>query len=105
VSGKDFSDDTSNIIDDIGEWSLKKYDLIKHYTEIFSTGMSKKWPNRIYIDLFCGTGRAQVREIKKDAETSPILALMVKKRFSQYIFCEIDEKRLNSLKTRVIQVR
>lgn len=87
----------------VGSWAETKYELIFNYTSLFSTGMKKIWGQRVYIDLYSGAGKARVRNKNKITYTSPLLALKVKDPFDKYIFCDIDEKNIQSLKTRVEQ--
>lgn len=85
----------------VGEWSEVKYAHVAYYAGMFSTSMKNKWSARVYIDLFAGAGRAQLKDTRKIVEASPLIALNVADSFSKYFFCEQDQERLSTLKKRV----
>lgn len=89
------------IIPTVGNWAETKYDLIFNYNSLFSTGMKKHWWKRVYIDLYSGSGKAKIRNTDKIVYTSPLLAMKVKDPFDKYIFCDIDEKNIESLRARI----
>lgn len=80
--------------------STEKHNIIAYYAKMFSTGM-KKWQNRVYIDLFAGSGYSKVKGENEIRLGSPLIALAVKDKFSHYIFCEKDEEKINALRSRV----
>jgi three-Cys-motif partner protein len=84
--------------------SLKKYQAISYYLKIFSTSMKDRWTNRVYIDLFSGSGRAKVEDQGIIVPGSPLLALGVADRFDKYIFCEKDPNLCAVLTKRVSAV-
>lgn len=86
---------------EIGEWSIQKYEILGYYCELFSSGMKNKWPNRVYIDALCGSGRGKVKDTNNIVETSPFMALRASVPFSHYIFCDEDGKAIEALKRRV----
>ena len=46
----------------VGAWVVNdKYRYLTHYLRSARSAMAK-WPERIYIDPFCATGRIQVRD-------------------------------------------
>lgn len=70
------------------------------YAEMFSTGMKHRWSHRVYIDLFCGSGHALIRERGLRVLTSPLIALGLRDPFTKYIFCDSDSEQLAALRTR-----
>ena len=86
---------------EIGEWSLQKYEILGLYCELFSSGMKNKWAERVYIDAFCGPGRARLKGTGNIVETSPFMALRISIPFTKYIFCDEDEAATRSLEQRV----
>jgi three-Cys-motif partner protein len=86
---------------DVGEWGRQKY--LRHwiYADIFSQAMKSAYAHRVYIDLFSGAGKARIRETGELVLGSPLLALSVSAPFTRYIFCEKDERNLDSLRARV----
>ncbi len=85
----------------VGPWALQKYRLLDLYDTLFSTGMKRRWNQRVYIDLFCGPGRARIRGSEHVVETSPLIALRVPDRFDKYIFCDRDVNDISALRDRV----
>lgn len=86
---------------EVGPWAENKYDLISRCNSLFSTGMKKIWNQRIYLDLYCGSGKAKIRETDKIVYTSPLLAMKVSDPYDKYILCDIDEDSIKSLKERI----
>ncbi len=93
--------DDGMYVDEVGEYARTKYALLYGYASIFSTSMKSKWPNRIYIDLFSGAGKARLKTSNSLVRTSPLLALSVPDTFSHYVFCEKEAGHLRDLKCRV----
>jgi len=87
-------------IETVGHWSAEKYKLIQHYVSQFATSMKNKWDTRIYIDLFAGCGVSIIKETATIVPASPLLAMNIRDPFDQYIFCDIDGDKLNTLKKR-----
>lgn len=86
---------------EVREWSLKKYNLVGSYCEIFSTGMKNKWDQLAYIDLFAGAGYTRIKETHKTYYNSAFIAMSVPDPFTKYILCEKDEVRFKALEKRV----
>ncbi|MFA6597360.1 MAG: three-Cys-motif partner protein TcmP [Ignavibacteriaceae bacterium] len=95
------SEDDGLFIPEIGSWGESKYQIIYDYNVLFSSGMRHNWDNRIYIDLYSGSGKARVRSTKKILNSSALLALKVPDPYDKYIFCDIDEINIASLEARV----
>ena len=86
---------------EVGAWAEDKYTLVGLYDRLFSTAMKKKWPTRVYIDLYSGPGFVRVRGTGRMLMCSPLLALGVPDPFDKYIFCESDPELLAALQSRV----
>lgn len=56
----------------IGDWAEKKYRLLWHYANLFATSMKKKWDQRVFIDLFSGSGHARIRGTNRIVQTSSL---------------------------------
>ncbi|MCD6217407.1 three-Cys-motif partner protein TcmP [bacterium] len=93
--------DDGLITPDVKEHSLKKYELIKYYSELFTTSMKTKWNCRVFIDLFAGAGRSRVTSTGAIVPSSSFLALGMSVPYDKYIFCEIDEEKAQALKMRI----
>lgn len=68
---------------------------------MFARGMKNKMRHRVYVDLFCGPGKVQIRGTNKIMLGSPLLALDIPDKFTEYVFCDEDEANLGALKERV----
>src|SRR6266702_1027197 len=87
---------------EVGSYTEDKYDLIRLYCHLFSSGMKEKWRGkRTYIDLYSGPGKCRVKGSAKVLLASPLIALSVPDPFDRYIFCEENPERLVSLKGRL----
>lgn len=84
----------------VGSWSEKKYSLVGGYCEIFNAGIKNKFDNRVYIDLFSGAGYAPIKGKNKILKTSPLISLSIPTPFTKYIFCEMDEEKIEALEIR-----
>jgi len=96
--------DEDGELPEVGPWAEKKYDLLRTYLTIFSTGMRRKWRTRVYVDLFTGAGRAVVEGTPRRVPTSALIALSVRHPFDRYVFCEESRRRLSALRARVEKV-
>lgn len=81
----------------VGAWGEKKYRLIGVYADTFATAMKGKWGARVYIDLFAGAGRVRLRGSQRLVASSATRAMGVKDPFDRYIFCDMDNSRLEAL--------
>lgn len=86
---------------EVGAWAEHKYSLIRLYNDLFSTGMKQKWDRRIYIDLFAGPGKARIKKTNRIVLASPLISLAVQDKYDRYIFCDEDERNLETLRQRV----
>lgn len=86
---------------EIGTWSETKHRLTGLYASLFSTGMKYKWNQRVYIDLYAGSGFGRIKNSHRVILGSPLIALTVTDRFDKYIFCEEKPEFVDALRTRV----
>jgi three-Cys-motif partner protein len=84
----------------VGSWSAEKYGLITYYANIFSRAMKNSIQHLTYVDLYAGSGRANIKERSEFVDTSALLALKTTPPFSSYIFCDINPEKISALKTR-----
>lgn len=87
--------------EDIGKWAEEKHGLVSLYAKLFSTGMKDKWDVRVYIELYAGSGHGRIRDTSRIIAGSPLQALTLEHPFDKYIFCEMNPKSLDALRTRV----
>ena len=114
--------DDANDLPDVGPWAQEKLMCLRKYLHAYTTILSKKqFKGYFYIDAFAGPGTLKIRQqqtddpgqklllevsdhVMQDAgkveyiSGSPRVALELEKPFTDYIFIEIDRKRLNRLK-------
>ena len=92
-------DDDGLPLDEVGAWTKEKHERLRKYVDI-SRAVRRKFIQRTgaatYIDLFCGKGRAVIRETGERIDGSPLVAFKsaVKGRvpFSEiYIADETEE--------------
>jgi three-Cys-motif partner protein len=81
--------------------SLEKILRHNYYTRLFSTGMKAKWPQRAYIGLYSGAGRARVEGTGEIVETTAMSVLRLPDPFSKYIFVDNDSRCTSALSARV----
>jgi three-Cys-motif partner protein len=85
-----------------GSYAEDKYDLVRLYCQLFSTGMKDKWRGkRTYLDLYAGPGQCRIKENQKILLGSPLIALSVPDPFDHYVFCERDDEFAEALSRRV----
>jgi three-Cys-motif partner protein len=82
-----------------GSWIDTKHKLLTHYAGIFSSGMKRKWNNRIYLELFSGPGRCLIRTTGEEELGSPLK--VIGQEFTRFIFTEISVPAAEALAARV----
>ena len=97
-------DDDGLISPPVGSWAETKYRLLALYDELFSSGMKNRWDQRVYIDLYAGSGYSHVQGTSKFLKGSPLIALTVANPFDKYIFCEERADLSDALKARVQRI-
>jgi three-Cys-motif partner protein len=85
---------------EIGAWGEEKYRHVQLYASLFIKSMRSKWDALVYVDLFAGPGRSQIRGTGRIVSASPLLILGMPEAYDKYIFCEQDKKCAEALKTR-----
>ncbi len=61
--------------------SLRKIELHNYYVSLFSTAMKNQWPQRAYLGLYSGAGRARVAETDEIVETTVMSAFRIRDPF------------------------
>lgn len=84
-----------------GIWAKDKLYYLERYMSIFNTSMKNKWPTRIYIELFAGSGRGVIRESEEIIDGSPLKATKQSIPFSNHIFVDINPEALEALGLRI----
>jgi three-Cys-motif partner protein len=83
---------------DIKSHSLDK--ILRHdfYATVFATSMKNRWPQRAYVGLYSGPGRARIEGTGEIIETSAMGALRAE--FTHYIFVDRDPRVIEALDER-----
>jgi len=97
----DVQDDGLYTGEDVGKWAEDKHALVSYYARLFATGMKDKWDERIYIELYAGSGHSKIRNASRIIAGSPLQALTLEHPFDKYIFCETNPAALDALRARV----
>ena len=85
----------------IKEHSLRKISAHNYYVRLFTTAMKNKWPQRVYLGLYSGAGRAQVSGTNEIVPTTAISALQVPDPFTKYIFVDNNPDCIAALEARI----
>src|SRR5690606_15990301 len=93
-------EDDGLLIDEVGTWSEEKYRLVSAYASIFAASMRKKYDSLVYIDMYAGPGRVQIKRTTRIYASSPINALNIEPPFDRLIFCELEALKLEALRAR-----
>ena len=93
--------DDGLITPSVRSWTKLKYRIVYEYNELFSRGMKKLWDQRIYIDLYSGTGKSRLKNTNQILYGSPLLALKVRDPYDKYIFCDKEKELLKVLNLRI----
>jgi three-Cys-motif partner protein len=109
----------SGDLPEVGPWAREKLEGLEDYLSAYMTILSKHAPLKtVYVDAFAAGGRAVVRQQDHDDPTihldlgdearegdarevidgSPQVALDINPPFNQYVFIEMDERRLADLR-------
>lgn len=92
---------------EVGAWAQKKYKLVGHFCNIFTTAMRGKW-NLIYLDIFSGPGHVQIKSNKQIVKNSALIAMSIPHLFDHYIlndynteYCEAMNKRIKRIEKEI----
>jgi three-Cys-motif partner protein len=70
-------DDDGLLLDEVGPWAKEKHERLRRYVDI-SRAARRKFVDgsggATYIDLFCGSGRAIIRDTGERVDGSPLVA-------------------------------
>jgi three-Cys-motif partner protein len=90
------------LLDTVGAWTLRKYDIISYYAEAYSnvlTNAKKKGPfKHAYIDGYAGAGLSIDERSGSIIKGSALRVLDIKPPFDKYVFVEIGQARAELLR-------
>ncbi|MGC1645998.1 MAG: three-Cys-motif partner protein TcmP [Candidatus Sulfotelmatobacter sp.] len=85
-------------LDEIGEWSELKLDILKKYAGAYCTILKARGLHPIYIDGFAGAGVHIRKGTKELVPGSPLNALKVEPPFEKHHWIDLDESKVAALK-------
>jgi three-Cys-motif partner protein len=89
-------------LDEIGNWSEIKLDIIREYAKAYSTILAaqERPPlHHVYIDAFAGAGFHVSKTTREQVDGSPIIAVKTQPPFKEYHFIELDGPRVGNLQS------
>jgi three-Cys-motif partner protein len=81
--------------------SLAKIELHNRYASAFAKATSKSWPQRAYLGLYSGAGRARVDESGEIVETTALSVFRLEHQFTHHIFVDSDDRCIDALDARI----
>ena len=101
-------DDDGLPLDEVGAWAKDKHDRLRKYVDI-SRAARRKFVEgsggATYIDLYCGAGRAVVRETGETIDGSPLVAFKCAREggvpFSEIHIADTDEEKCRAATQRI----
>jgi hypothetical protein len=85
-------------LDEIGEWSELKLDILKKYAGAYCTILKARGLRPIYIDGFAGAGVHIRKGTTELVPGSPLNALKVEPPFEEHHWIDLDESKVAALK-------
>jgi three-Cys-motif partner protein len=81
--------------------SLDKIRLHNYYAQLFTQSMKRQWPQRTYLGLYAGAGRARLDPGGEIIETSAMNVFRLRDTFTKFIFVDADPRCSNALRARI----
>jgi three-Cys-motif partner protein len=101
-------DDDELPLDEVGPWAKEKHDRLRKYIDISSAARRKFIEGSggaTYIDLYCGTARAIIRETGEKIDGSPLVAFKCARDggvpFSEIYIADTDEEKSSAAAKRI----
>jgi three-Cys-motif partner protein len=92
-------------LDEIGEWSELKLDILKKYAGAYCTILKARGLRPIYIDGFAGAGVHIRKGTKELVPGSPLNALKVEPPFEEQHWIDLDESKVAALKRQTVGLK
>lgn len=86
---------------EIKQHSIEKIRLHNYYVALFTTSMKSRWPQRAYLGLYSGSGRARIEATGEIIETTALSALRPRFPFTHHIFVDSDPRCIEALRGRI----
>ena len=81
--------------------SLEKITLHNRFARIFGTAMKRKWPQRAYVGLYSGAGRAKIKGTTRIVATSALGVLRQPDPFTSYVYVDANSECISALEARI----
>lgn len=85
----------------VKQHSLDKISLHNQYAGLFNRAMKNKWPQRAYLGLYSGAGRAIVEPTGEIVETTAMSVFRLPDPFTHHIFVDNDPRCIEALQGRI----
>ena len=85
-------------LDEIGDWSVLKLEILRKYSYAYSTILTKHRFYHIYIDGFAGAGQHLLKRTKELIPGSPWNALNLQPPFRELHLIDLDKNRTAELR-------
>lgn len=99
------AEESDQNLDEIGEWSVDKLEILKAYAEQYALILQNQiTPSGVrqlrfgYIDGFAGAGEHVHKTTRERIPGSPMNALQLRHRFDEYHFVDLDPERVDRLR-------
>jgi three-Cys-motif partner protein len=86
-------------LDEVGEWSETKLDIIRKYAHAYTTILTKYKLSPIYIDGFAGAGEHISRATREKIKGSPSEAFDTRPPFASFHLVDLEGTRAEALRT------
>jgi three-Cys-motif partner protein len=88
-----------SVINEVGYWTEMKLAILREYSAAYTTIMRNQRfiKEYAYIDGFAGTGEHISKETGEKIAGSPVIALGLPHKFTEYHFIDLDGKRITYL--------
>lgn len=104
-------DDDGLPLDEVGGWAKDKHDRLRKYVDI-SRAARRKFVQRTggatFIDLFCGAGRALIRDTSEKIDGSPLVAFKCARDggvpFSEIHIADASEESCRAAEKRIVSI-
>ena len=102
-------DDDGLPLDEVGPWAKEKHERLRKYVDISRAARRKFTQGRggaSYIDLYCGTGRAIIRDTGEKIDGSPLVAFKCARDrgvpFTQIHIADASEESCRAAEKRIV---
>ena len=88
----------------VGSWVIEKHQRLRHYIDISRAARRKFNGDSTFIDLYCGTGRARIKQTQNIVDGSALVAgLEAGKRdpFGKMYIADLDATNIDTCVTRM----